>query len=201
MDNILRDTGNGIKEIYLVRHGETDWNNEGRFQGHTNIPLNEKGKLQAQVAYEKLRAINFDLIYSSDLERAAQTARIITAYRKIQIRYDARLRERDAGIYSGLTLSEISKIKGLDLTISQYVSDDKLEGIEPLSHLISRVSEFLENLSNNKFSKCLIIGHGGSLSIIASNLTGIPFKEMMFKNCGIKKVIMEDSHALLQEVI
>ena len=189
------------REIYLVRHGETDWNNGGRFQGHINIPLNEKGKLQAQEACEKLRAINFDLVYSSDLDRAAQTAQIINAHREILVRYDARLRERDAGKYSGLTLSEISKIKGVDLTISQYVSDDILDGIEPLAHLISRVSEFVENLTNNKFSKCLIIGHGGSLSIIASNLTGIPFKEMMFKNGGIKKVIMEDSHAILQEVL
>ena len=189
------------REIYLVRHGETDWNNDGRFQGHVNIPLNEKGKIQAQEAYERLKAINFDLIYSSDLERAAETARIINAHREIPIHYDQRLRERDAGKYSGLTLSEISKIKGVDLTISKYVSDDILEGIEPLSQLISRVTEFIEHMMNNQFSKCLIIGHGGSLSIIASNLTGNPFKEMMFKNCGIKKVIMEDSHALLEEVV
>ena len=189
------------REIYLVRHGETDWNNDGRFQGHVNIPLNEKGKIQAQEAYEKLKAINFDLIYSSDLERAAETARIINAYREIPIRYDQRLRERDAGKYSGLTLSEIAKIKGVDLTISKYVSDDILEGIEPLSQLISRVTEFIDHLMNSKFKRCLIIGHGGSLSIIASNLTGIPFKEMMFRNCGIKKVIMEDSNALLEEVI
>ena len=189
------------REIYLVRHGETDWNNDGRFQGHVNIPLNEKGKIQAQEAYERLKAINFDLIYSSDLGRAAETARIINAYREIPIRYDQRLRERDAGKYSGLTLSEIAKIKGVDLTISKYVSDDILEGIEPLSQLISRVTEFIDHLMNSKFKRCLIIGHGGSLSIIASNLTGIPFKEMMFRNCGIKKVIMEDSNALLEEVI
>jgi len=189
------------REIYLVRHGETDWNNDGRFQGHVNIPLNEKGKIQAQEAYERLKAINFDLIYSSDLERAAETARIINAYREIPIRYDQRLRERDAGKYSGLTLSEIAKIKGVDLTISKYVSDDILEGIEPLSQLIYRVTEFIDHLMNSKFKRCLIIGHGGSLSIIASNLTGIPFKEMMFRNCGIKKVIMEDSNALLEEVI
>ncbi len=189
------------REIYLVRHGETDWNNDGRFQGHVNIPLNEKGKIQAQEAYERLKAINFDLIYSSDLERAAETARIINAYREIPIRYDQRLRERDAGKYSGLTLSEIAKIKGVDLTISKYVSDDILEGIEPLSQLIYRVTEFIDHLMNSKFKRCLIIGHGGSLSIIASNLTGIPFKEMMFRNCGIKKVIMEDSHGLLEEVI
>ncbi|MCL4348238.1 MAG: histidine phosphatase family protein, partial [Candidatus Thermoplasmatota archaeon] len=187
--------------IYLVRHGETDWNNDGRFQGHVNIPLNEKGKIQAQEAYERLKAINFDLIYSSDLGRAAETARIINAHREIPIRYDQRLRERDAGKYSGLTLSEIAKIKGVDLTISKYVSDDILEGIEPLSQLISRVTEFIDHLMNSKFKRCLIIGHGGSLSIIASNLTGIPFKEMMFRNCGIKKVIMEDSNALLEEVI
>ena len=189
------------REIYLVRHGETDWNNNGRFQGHINISLNEEGKIQAQKAYERLKTIDFDLIYSSDLERAAETARIINAHREIPIHYDQRLRERDAGKYSGLTLSEISKIKGVDLTISKYVSDDILEGIEPLSQLISRVTEFIEHMMNNQFSKCLIIGHGGSLSIIASNLTGNPFKEMMFKNCGIKKVIMEDSHALLEEVV
>ena len=63
------DRGKDRREIYLVRHGETDWNSAGRFQGHANIPLNERGKMQAQEAYEKLRDIDFDLIYSSDLER------------------------------------------------------------------------------------------------------------------------------------
>ena len=197
----MKDVVNGRREIYLVRHGETDWNSAGRFQGHANIPLNERGKMQAQEAYEKLRNIDFDLIYSSDLERAAETAQIINANRDIPIQYDVRLRERNAGELAGLTLSEMSKIKGIELTISKYISDDILEGIEPLSQLISRVSEFIEQIMNNEFNKCLIIGHGGSLSIIASTLTGIPFKEMMFKNCGIKKVIMEDSHAFLEEVV
>jgi broad specificity phosphatase PhoE len=64
--------------IYVVRHGQTDWNLEGRFQGRIDIPLNEKGKNQAKKTKEKLEGIEFDKVFSSPLKRALETAQIIT---------------------------------------------------------------------------------------------------------------------------
>ena len=64
--------------IYVVRHGQTDWNLEGRFQGRIDIPLNEKGKSQAKKTKEKLEGIKFDKVFSSPLKRALETAKIIT---------------------------------------------------------------------------------------------------------------------------
>ena len=64
--------------IYVVRHGQTDWNLEGRFQGRIDIPLNEKGKSQAKKTKEKLEGIKFDKVFSSPLKRALETAKNIT---------------------------------------------------------------------------------------------------------------------------
>ena len=68
--------------IYVVRHGQTDWNLEGRFQGRIDIPLNEKGKSQAKKTKEKLEGIKFDKVFSSPLKRALETAKIITEKKK-----------------------------------------------------------------------------------------------------------------------
>ena len=101
------------REIYLVRHGETDWNNNGRFQGHINISLNEEGKIQAQKAYERLKTIDFDLIYSSDLERAAETARIINAHREIPSKVPAHT--SDPFNFSVCLLSHTHRIKKIEV--------------------------------------------------------------------------------------
>ena len=64
--------------IYIIRHGETDWNKEHRIQGHQDIPLNDQGRLDAKVAKKKLKNVKFDVVFSSPLKRAYETAKIIT---------------------------------------------------------------------------------------------------------------------------
>ncbi|MHB8361723.1 MAG: histidine phosphatase family protein, partial [Thermoplasmataceae archaeon] len=85
------------REIFLLRHGETDWNLNGRFQGHANIPLNKNGIELARSAMEKLNGIKIQKIISSDLSRASETARIINNMFNVETTFDPRLRERDMG--------------------------------------------------------------------------------------------------------
>ena len=80
--------------IYIVRHGETDWNIGSRMQGHTDIPLNAKGREQARKIASHLKEIHLDIMYTSPLSRAYETARIITVHHKVPFITDVSLRER-----------------------------------------------------------------------------------------------------------
>src|SRR4051812_42061109 len=95
--------------FYLIRHGETDWNVGGRWQGHTDVPLNEAGRAQARRLAERLRAGGgrFDAIYSSDLERAWETAQIVGGALGCPLRPIVELREIDVGAWAGLTRAEV----------------------------------------------------------------------------------------------
>jgi broad specificity phosphatase PhoE len=93
--------------LYLARHGETDWNVAGRWQGHTDIPLNETGRAQARALVPVLRAVGVGAAVSSDLSRASETAGIAAAGLGVAVAYsDAGLRERSFGVFEGLTREE-----------------------------------------------------------------------------------------------
>jgi probable phosphoglycerate mutase len=93
-------------KLILVRHGETDWNVEGRIQGHQDIALNELGLAQADAVGRRLRDERFDVIYSSDLVRAYRTATPVVARPEADIVREPRLRERHLGVLQGLTGEE-----------------------------------------------------------------------------------------------
>lgn len=88
--------------IYIVRHGQTDWNVKRLIQGHIDIPLNEEGKRQAKKISIELKGITFNKIYSSDLKRAYETAKIIAQDRKLKIVVSEDLRERYFGKFQGV---------------------------------------------------------------------------------------------------
>jgi 2,3-bisphosphoglycerate-dependent phosphoglycerate mutase len=93
--------------LIAIRHGETEWNREGRFQGHLNSALNREGMTQAEALGERLTAERFDLLLSSDLGRALQTAQAIALRTGHEIVVEPRLRERRMGIFQGLTPIEV----------------------------------------------------------------------------------------------
>ena len=98
-----------VTTILLARHGETEWNREGRWQGWADPSLNDTGRAQARELAEQLRATPFDAVYSSDLRRALETAVILAAPHDLAVVTDADLREIDVGAWSGLTRAEITE--------------------------------------------------------------------------------------------
>ena len=96
-----------ITTIYMVRHGETPWNVEGRYQGQLDPSLTEKGLLQAQATASELAPLGFDAIYSSDLARARQTAEALAAETSLPIQLDSRLREIHQGEWQGVLIGDI----------------------------------------------------------------------------------------------
>ena len=98
-----------MKTLYIVRHGETEWNKIGRYQGITNVPLNENGIAQAKACGNALKDIHFDRILSSDLSRALVTAETIRGNRQLEIKTDERLREINFGDWEKLLFTEIEE--------------------------------------------------------------------------------------------
>jgi 2,3-bisphosphoglycerate-dependent phosphoglycerate mutase len=92
-----------VTSLHVVRHGETDWNRERRVQGHTDIPLNDEGRRQAQALAAELSTVHFDAAYSSDLARASETAAIVVGARPLVVTQDPELREKHFGTWEGLT--------------------------------------------------------------------------------------------------
>jgi broad specificity phosphatase PhoE len=109
--------------VFLFRHGQTDWNREGRLQGLTDVPLNDTGIGQAKALGESLRRYRLDAIVSSDLARAAATARIVAEALGIPLLTDRGLRETNVGAAEGLLLAEAKRRFGEGLT-ERWYSDD-----------------------------------------------------------------------------
>jgi broad specificity phosphatase PhoE len=105
-----------LKHFYVFRHGETDWNAEGRFQGHIDIPLNDRGREQARGLIPRLQPFGVQAILSSDLSRAHETARIVAEGLGIPVFTDGGLREAFLGHAQGMTYDEILEQFGEDVT-------------------------------------------------------------------------------------
>ena len=97
--------------LLLVRHGETDWNADGRLQGHTDRPLSEFGRRQARQLAQELADENLDAIYASDLSRARETAEIVGKRLELAVVLDPALREKDWGSWEGLTAVERERVE------------------------------------------------------------------------------------------
>jgi broad specificity phosphatase PhoE len=98
-----------VTTILLARHGETDWNREGRFQGHADPPLNEAGRAQAAQLAVELASQELAAVYTSPLRRALETADVVAATRRLVPLPDERLREVDVGSWQGLTRDEVQR--------------------------------------------------------------------------------------------
>ncbi|WP_108508861.1 histidine phosphatase family protein [Polynucleobacter acidiphobus] len=156
--------------ICFVRHGETDWNVEKRMQGHTDIPLNAHGVMQAErLAKVLLRTgYRFDRIYSSDLERAFHTAKVIASPLSLDITVHPDLRERHVGKLQGLLLADAPKM--LPEQWRRHLARDlefDLEGGESILGFHARMKRMLDHLlMRHAGEQILAVSHGGSLDMI-----------------------------------
>jgi|JFJP01.1.fsa_nt_gi alpha-ribazole phosphatase len=152
-------------KLLLIRHGQTDWNLAQRFQGQSDIPLNEMGRKQAQALAERLSAEKFDAVYASDLQRATETAKIICAS---QIYPDPRLREVNFGDWEGLTYDEIKAKHPEPLAAWENdIFKSAPPNGETLEVLAVRVQSILDELrAKHQDQSILIVAHGGVLQTL-----------------------------------
>jgi broad specificity phosphatase PhoE len=164
-----------VTTILLARHGETDWNRDGRWQGHSNTSLNVRGREQARELADELTA-EVDVVYSSDLARARETAEIVAARLGLEIRLDARLRERGFGAWEGLTHTEIEERDAEALARWRAGEGSGADDAEPFDAFAQRMGHFLEDvLERHVGERVLVIAHGGSIRVIHALATGLDY--------------------------
>lgn len=156
--------------ITLLRHGQTPWNQDGRWQGHAVVPLNENGRSQAHIAGQYLANVQFDVdvIYSSDLPRASETAQIIASYLKHPINYDRRLREMDAGQWQGLTVDQIKAWdpEGFEFMMSDPANNQRPDGESYLDQEIRAFDAVRDLLDKYPDKHIMIVTHEETIASV-----------------------------------
>lgn len=161
-----------IQRLILVRHGLTNWNHEFRYQGHTDIELNPEGVKQAHALKERIKDEKITAIYSSDLKRAMETARIIAEPHKIEVIPNPLFKEINFGVWEGRTYQELQKEYPQQLKIwleSPHLL--RIENAETFSELQDRAMLGLKGvLSQHPSGTIVIVTHGG---VIAALICGL----------------------------
>jgi broad specificity phosphatase PhoE len=163
-----------VTKLLLARHGETDWNRDGRWQGHSNTRLNESGRRQAAALARELEGV--DVLYSSDLDRARETAEIVGAQLGLEVHFDARLRERSFGAWEGLTTADIESRFAEPFRRWREGESHGADDAEPFEAFGSRVNSFLEDvLKRHPDETVLVIAHGGAIRVIHALAAGLDY--------------------------
>jgi alpha-ribazole phosphatase/probable phosphoglycerate mutase len=177
-------------EIWLVRHGETDWNVAWRIQGHTDIPLNEHGREQARQLADTLAAEKFDALYASDLGRAQETARILGAAVHLPVQTEPLLREICHGEWEGKIADQ-----DIDVQLGMLYADPQnahAPGGETLQQVAERTARALDDISSrHSGERILLVSHGVSLATIICQAEKIPLtqaRRVRPENCAARVV-------------
>ena len=179
-------------KIYFIRHGETIWNKEKKIQGRSDIPLNQFGRELAKITSLSLKDIPFDVVYSSPLIRAKETACILTNNRNLDIIEDERLLEMSFGEEEGESLTEIHahpemKLYNFIHNPGEYIPP---VGGESFEELYERCKSFIEEIifpAENKYQYMLIVGHGALIRGMVHYINQRPSKDFWIvthKNCA-----------------
>lgn len=163
-------------KLILVRHGETDWNKESRFQGNQDIALNKKGEAQAQKLADRLADEKIDLIYSSNLGRAHTTAKIIAQEHNLEVGVRANLQEIDFGVWEGLTFAEINEQYSKEFSAwKDNPNEMKPKDGESLKEVEKRAVKAMNELLEEHDGKTILVAaHGGVNRVVISNFLGMP---------------------------
>lgn len=197
--------------LYLVRHGETEWNKSSIVMGHLDSPLTEAGLEQAKATAQKLKDIHFDAIFCSDLHRAQKTAEIIKLERQLTIQTSKALRERTYGSWEGrlgqdyrknfqLLFDRVNQLPEQEAKSFKFASDIESDE-EVISRFITRLREIAVAYPNKTV---LVITHGGCIRTFLMHVGYMKRGELpvgSFSNAGYVKIQSDGIDFFIQEVV
>ncbi|CAN5738161.1 2,3-diphosphoglycerate-dependent phosphoglycerate mutase GpmB [soil metagenome] len=182
--------------LWLIRHGETEHNLNGVFQGQLDTPLTDRGREQANATGRALAVVKLERIYASDLQRAHHTALVIAEGRNVSVELDVRLRELHYGVLQGVAYGNFREVLR-----EHGVGDDWGSGVfsergdappegESLSDLVRRIDDFLSDAIHDTgdSSEIAVVTHGGTIRTIMTELLGMPAihrGKIALANCGV----------------
>lgn len=188
--------------LYMIRHGETEWNVKKRFQGQSDIPLNNEGRKIARITAKALADVPFTRVYTSPLKRAYETAIIMRGTRDIPVIEDARIMEIGFGVYEGACFSEEDYgVSGTEFL--KFFNEPEAyvppKGAESIEKLQKRTGDFLDEITHNKdieHETILISTHGAALRGLLSNIHHIAIKDFwrggVHRNCAVTIIDIVD---------
>lgn len=193
-----------MQRVYLVRHGATSWNESGRFQGHSDIPLSDLGHDQAARVARRLARSSIEAVYSSPLQRAMETARAIASQCGCTPVSDPRLREAHFGDWEGMTFKEFTQ--AWPERVRQWLGDPldtrpPGDGAETLRELENRTREALQDiLDRHDDGDVVIVGHGGSIRAVISRALGSDlsiYRRIRLDNCSVSRLEVHGDHTVI----
>lgn len=183
--------------LILVRHGESEGNALGVFQGWKDYPLSDLGRRQAAAAAERLSDAGASALYSSDLLRASETGEIVAAKAGLTLERREALRERSFGEGEGLTWAQITERFGADVRIGEGA----IPGEEPVGTFRTRVAdEFDLLMERHSDDLAICTSHGGTIGAIVAHVLGLPSTErarVSIANCSLTVVEFERGRAVI----
>ena len=182
-----------MTELILIRHGETDWNRQMRFQGHIDVPLNAAGQAQAARLAERLAREPLQVLVSSDLLRARQTAAPLAARLGLALVADAGLREQGFGELEGLRTADVQRERPeVWAAWSRHDQHYAVPGGESTHGFHERVLAAVQRLAVQHAGRTLgIVTHGGVLDMLWRAAQGVPLhgpRACAIPNCGINRL-------------
>ena len=188
-----------MTEIYLIRHGQTKWNTSKRFQGHTDTQLDCKGEEQAEKLSERLKAIRFDAIYSSDLSRAVHTANMVAKARPLEVQIIHQIKEIGFGHWEGCKFQEIvCKEDGVGAIWHQDPKLVEIPGGETFDQVRTRLKDALTMIiQNHPDQRVALFSHGGPIRHMLMQCFDLPshlFWKMEVENTSISIIRWENNN-------
>lgn len=192
-----------MTRVILVRHGQTLWNALGKYQGHTDVPLNEVGIEQARKVAKRLAGENISAVYASDLSRAKDTAKIIAQKHGLEVETDKKLREMNFGLWEGKTYNQIQE--EYPQLVKVWISDPQLLQIpqgETFSQVQLRAIRALKEIirRHNINETIVVVAHGLTIISIICAVLEIDLKNMWKikqGNTGISIIEFYDNNGIL----
>ena len=158
--------------LLLIRHAQTEWNIQRRFQGHGDSPITEEGQEQLQRLKSRLAGLEFDVVYSSDLRRTMETSKMLSGKQRVE---ETRLRERGVGILEGLNLEQImAEHAEAFRAFRSGDKDHQIEGGESLQKALNRAWTFLEEVpEKHPGAELAAVSHAGLIRLICKQILGL----------------------------
>lgn len=187
--------------IYFMRHGETVWNTERRYQGMTDIELSETGRRQAEIAATRFRNIKIDKIYSSPLKRAMETARPIAEEKGLEINAEENFREIHFGEWEGMTVPDLRAKYGE--AYDNFIREPHNYGFPGegnIDNVIKRLKPGIDRILQNDDGNVLIVSHGGIIRLMIMYIMGLDnswFTKTWIDNTAISIIEMKKDRRLL----